>query len=55
MAKTVAIVNQRAAWAHSPPPSTWPASLGVLEKKTLLVDADPQANATSGVGYDPAR
>ena len=29
------------------------ASLGVLERRTLLVDADPQANATSGVGYDP--
>ena len=29
------------------------ACLGVLEKRTLLVDADPQANATSGVGYDP--
>ncbi|HAP30896.1 MAG TPA: chromosome partitioning protein ParA, partial [Flavobacteriales bacterium] len=27
--------------------------LGVLEKKVLLVDADPQANSTSGVGYDP--
>ena len=29
------------------------ASLAVLEYKTLLVDADPQANATSGVGFDP--
>lgn len=27
--------------------------MGVLEKKTLIVDADPQANATSGVGFDP--
>src|SRR5690606_7802411 len=29
------------------------ASLGVLERRTLLVDADPQANATSGTGFDP--
>ncbi|MBL4707967.1 MAG: ParA family protein, partial [Flavobacteriales bacterium] len=29
------------------------AALGVLERKVLLVDADPQANATSGVGVDP--
>jgi chromosome partitioning protein len=29
------------------------AGLGVLEKKVLLVDTDPQANSTSGVGYDP--
>src|SRR5690606_19848826 len=29
------------------------ASFGVLEYKTLIVDADPQANATSGVGLDP--
>jgi chromosome partitioning protein len=29
------------------------ACFGVLEYKTLLVDADPQANATSGVGIDP--
>ena len=32
-----------------------PASLAVAEKRTLLVDLDPQANATSGVGVDPNR
>ena len=29
------------------------AGLGVLEKKVLLLDVDPQANSTSGVGFDP--
>jgi chromosome partitioning protein len=29
------------------------AALGVLEKKVLVIDADPQANATSGLGFDP--
>jgi chromosome partitioning protein len=31
------------------------ASLAALEFKTLMVDADPQANATSGVGYIPKK
>lgn len=39
--------------SERPPPINLAACLGILERRTLIVDADPQANATSGTGLDP--